>query len=112
MFDSESAQHHPVASSPSGGAPTPLRVLDDLYDEDTFWSRAHARAPYASPARDFEDYRPAYRVGYLGRSRFLGSFRDAEEGLRAEWEQAKGASRLSWSEARHAARAAWNHVSR
>lgn len=101
-----------VVASGTASPQAPLAPVEDLYDEDEFWSLAHARAPYARPDRDFDDYRPAYRIGYTGRRRFLGSFQDAEPVLMAEWEACKGSSRLGWRDARHAARAAWNHVQR
>ncbi|MGZ5131658.1 MAG: hypothetical protein ACXWCU_14360 [Caldimonas sp.] len=81
-------------------------------DEDRHWSEAYSRAPYYASGRTYEDYRPAYGLGYNARSEFHGSFDDAEARLSREWERIKGRSRLTWDQARYAARDAWDRVTR
>ncbi|MEO8160632.1 MAG: hypothetical protein ABI588_04365 [Arenimonas sp.] len=81
--------------------------------EEQYWRAHYEHEPYRSPSFDYEDYAPAYRLGYENRERFgAQSFEQVENNLAAEWKQAKGESRLDWSDARAAIRAAWSHVER
>ena len=78
--------------------------------EDAYWSHAYRQAPYLRPGRDYEDYAPAYCVGYCGYAQYGGSFADAERCLGANWLRIKGDSRLDWDEARLAISAAWQRA--
>ena len=61
----------------------------------------------------YDDYGPAYKLGYEGRSKYAGrSFDQAESDLAADWERSKGNSRLAWNDAKQATRAAWHRVER
>jgi hypothetical protein len=81
-------------------------------EEELYWSDNHPGQAHAHPEDDFEDFRPAYRLGATGPTRHGNDFEAAENALRAEWEQSKGNSRLDWERARPAARAAWDRVTR
>ena len=78
-------------------------------DEDAYWSSAFREQPYYVEGRRYEDYAPAYRVGY---SRYSpGSLRDADwMPDESAWMLLKGDSQLSWPEAQAAMRAAWQRV--
>lgn len=78
--------------------------------EDAYWRNTFRREPYYKAELGFDDYGPAYRVGYTAPVRRSGPFAALEEALRGDWAQVKGRSRLSWEEARQAARAAWEHA--
>ncbi len=78
--------------------------------EDAYWRQAFRQEPYYRAQLSYEDYSPAYRVGYTGPLRREGSFASLETLLRQDWERVKGRSRLSWDEAREATRAAWERV--
>lgn len=80
--------------------------------EDAYWQREFTRQPYYRPDLSYDDYSPAYRVGYTGPLRREGSFDALESDLRQDWQQVKGRSRLTWPEAREATRAAWERVAR
>jgi hypothetical protein len=80
--------------------------------EDAYWRDNFVREPYYAMGRSYEDYSPAYRVGYEGRGLYAGSFDDAEPELRRSYETDRGTSRLEWEEARIASRAAWHRVER
>lgn len=82
----------------------------DFVAEESFWQAAYAREHYYSPPLDYEDYAPAYCVGFIGCLQYGGSFEDAEKSLWANWERIKGDSRLSIDQARHAMRAAWDRL--
>lgn len=79
--------------------------------EDAYWRGAHRTEPYYRSENNYEDYAPAYRVGYLGQSKHEGkSFDSVEDELRSEYDAQRGNSRLPWDKARDASRAAWNRV--
>jgi len=78
--------------------------------EDAHWCRCYRSQPYYRAGLGYDDYGPAYRVGYTGPLRREGSFADLEDTLRQDWERVKGRSRLSWTEARQAIAAAWERV--
>jgi hypothetical protein len=76
--------------------------------EDAYWREAHRNEPYYDTRYSYDDYAPAYRLGYS----HTGSRRweDAEVGLRSDWDRVKGKSRLEWDQAKDAVRAGWHRV--
>ncbi|NNF12080.1 MAG: hypothetical protein HKN72_02585 [Gemmatimonadetes bacterium] len=82
-------------------------------DYDDYWRNAFKNAPYYREGMEWEDYAPAYGLGYHGRAR-LGNrrFDDVERDMERAWDSAKGRSRLAWTEAREAVRDGWHHVER
>lgn len=79
--------------------------------EDAYWREAHRQEPYYSKQYNYEDYAPAYRVGYSGKAEYQGkSFDDVESNLQSEYDEQRGGSRLGWDRAKDAVRAAWNRV--
>lgn len=81
--------------------------------EEAYWRDQYEREPYYTADRSYDEYSPAYRVGYEGRTRHdSGSFDDAEPELRRNYEASRGSSSIDWKEARVATRAAWHRVER
>ena len=79
--------------------------------EENHWSGAFTAQPYYLSSYTYDDYRPAYRVGYEGYSRYKGkSFDEVEDELRDEYIRNRGNSRLGWMDARPATRSAWDRV--
>ena len=78
--------------------------------EEAYWREAFRREPYYKEPLGYDDYSPAYRVGYTGPVRRRGEFQALEQELREDFQRVKGRSRLSWEEAREATRAAWRRV--
>lgn len=78
--------------------------------EDSYWNGAYWAQPYYRPGCEYEDYAPAFCVGYIGYAQYGGSFEDAEKSLWANWVRIKGDSRLTLNEAIQAIRAAWDHA--
>ncbi|MGI4849878.1 MAG: hypothetical protein ACRYGK_17340 [Janthinobacterium lividum] len=78
--------------------------------EDMYWREQFKNEPYFNASYTYDDYGPAYSVGYNGRSRYVDRFAEAEIVLSRDWEATKGKSRLSWHEARLAALAAWIRI--
>lgn len=80
--------------------------------EDAYWKRRCRRERYFRAGLGYEDYAPAYCVGYAGCVQYGGRFADAEGWLRANWERIKGDSRLALHDAVPAMRAAWDRMAR
>ena len=79
--------------------------------EDAHWRAAWSDEPYVRTDFRYEDYEPAYRIGYLGAARRDGrSFEEAEPQLREQYERVRGGSPLQWHAARVASKAAWDRV--
>ncbi|MES2633939.1 MAG: hypothetical protein V4669_13275 [Pseudomonadota bacterium] len=75
--------------------------------EEMYWEREYFRQQYYTPGLDYEDFAPAYCVGYIGYAQYGGSFEDAEKSLISNWMRIKGDSRLTLDQAMQAVRAAW-----
>jgi hypothetical protein len=81
--------------------------------EAEYWSSTYENEPYINKAYGYDDYGPAYKLGYEGRSRYAGrTYSEVENELASDWETTKGNSRLAWNDAKHATRAAWHRVER
>lgn len=96
--------------NPASGEPLAVLSRDGARDEDLHWERAHRRERYYIPGLDYEDYAPAYCVGYIGHAQYGGRFEEAERSLCANWVRIKGDSRLPLAEALLAMRAAWDRM--
>lgn len=78
--------------------------------EDTYWRENHNRQPFAKDSR-YDDYAPAYRVGYEGYreySRNRKSYDQVEADLRRRYESTS--PRIGWDSAKFATRAAWDRA--
>ncbi len=79
--------------------------------EDAYWRGAHRNEPYFNRDNNYDDYAPAYRLGYTSQPNHPGqSFDEAEDDLKADYSKQRGKSRLGWDKAKDATRAAWNRV--
>ena len=85
------------------------RVRPDL--EDAYWQTAYRAQPYYQAGYSFDEYAPAFCVGYIGYAQYGGRFDEAEKSLCANWVRIKGDSRLTLDDAMQAIRAAWEHAS-
>jgi hypothetical protein len=86
--------------------------LDAAREEDAYWQQTYWREPYFKVGYDYEDYAPAYCVGYIGQAQYGGAFDDAEPWLCSNWERIKGDSRLALDDACLAMRSAWERMAR
>ena len=81
--------------------------------EDSYWRSTYENEPYRASGYSYDDYGPAYKLGYEGRTRYAGrAYNEVENELASDWEATKGDSRLAWEDAKHATRAAWHKVER
>ena len=82
----------------------------DARSEDEYWAHAFRSEDYYAPHLDYEDYAPAYCVGYTGFAQYGGRYEDAEKSLVSNWVRIKGSSRLSFEQACLAICAAWKRM--
>lgn len=81
--------------------------------ERAYWRDAYLSEPYFEEGDLFEDYDPAYQLGYARYHLYQGqTFDDAETDLKDEWEESKGDSTLTWDKAKLAAKASWDRIDR
>ena len=112
----ELANRDPLAGQANASTPDPAgpHARGDVVNpalEDAHWRAAWAEEPYARTDFLYEDYEPAYRLGYLGAAKRDGrSFEDAEPQLREQYDRVRGRSPLDWHAARVPAKAAWDRV--
>jgi hypothetical protein len=79
--------------------------------EDEHWRTTYASQPYVASGSKYEDYAPAYRLGYERYPEYHGqSFEEVEPHLQRDWDSRRGDSRLGWNEAKHATRDAFNRT--
>lgn len=78
--------------------------------EDAYWREHYHQEPYYDSSYAYEDYGPAYRLGWQLYSPHT-SFEAAEKIMSAEWAKGRGSSKLEWHQARDAAKAGWSRVS-
>ena len=79
--------------------------------EEHYWSSSYKTEPYYNSSFTYDDYRPAYRVGYEGYNLHPGkSFEDVEPFLQENYIANRGNSRLGWIDARPATRSAWHRL--
>lgn len=80
---------------------------------DDYWRKNYKNCSYYNSKYTWDDYAPAYGLGYHARDTYRGRrFDDLDNDLERTWEKAKGKSRLAWNEARDAVRDGWHHVER
>jgi phage tail tape-measure protein len=80
--------------------------------EDAYWRENHERQPYAAGS-SYDEYAPAYRLGYQSYDENRGRrFEDVEGDMQESWMQTQAKSRIGWEKAKRAARAGWDRVER
>jgi len=80
-------------------------------EEDAYWQTTYSSRSYISPGSTYDDYGPAYKLGYERYPDYHGqSFDQAEQDLQRDWDSRRGDSRLSWTEAKHATRDAFDRA--
>ncbi|MBT2305151.1 PA2169 family four-helix-bundle protein [Variovorax paradoxus] len=86
-------------------------ALDPLV-EDAHWRETFNREPYYETGRSYDDYRPAYEMGWSSRVERDDDFEVLEPGLERQWSGQRGNSTLEWHQAHPAVRAAWERIDR
>ena len=78
--------------------------------EEAYWREHHAHQEFTQ-GRPYDDFRDAYRAGFLGFAELGGTgtrFEDREAELRRQYEE--NYPGMSWENARPASRAAWQRL--
>lgn len=80
--------------------------------EEAYWRNAYNSEPYYDKSRAYDDYHPAYALGWSSASVYDTPFESSDARLSQEWERTRGSSTLTWDEARPATQAAWARAAR
>lgn len=76
--------------------------------EDAFWRDSFTRESYYVPGRSYDQYRPAYALGWQAAfNRSIAHFAELEPELERHWESHDTSSLLDWAQVREAVLAAW-----
>ena len=94
----------------SFGAAKGIDAVVNHEEEDAYWRESYQREPYYVSGRTYEQYRPAYELGWSSVGRYEGDFESVEPRMADDW-RARHSDGLAWDEARPAARAAWDRAS-
>lgn len=78
--------------------------------EEAYWRDNYHREPYYQAGQSYDDYAPAYRMGWSARDGTTDRFEDVEARLENDWGSRREPSSLPWIQARAASRAAWDRV--
>ena len=78
--------------------------------EDAYWRESYLNEPYYEGGRRYEEYRPAYAMGWSSAATYPGGFDDFDSEMQTRWPNERGSSQLDWNAARGPARAAWDRV--
>lgn len=79
--------------------------------EDAYWRETYDREPYYVGGRTYDQYRPAYELGWSSVGRYEGDFDAIEPRLADDWRARHAAEGLAWTDVRPATRAAWERAS-
>jgi hypothetical protein len=79
--------------------------------EGDYWSRNYSSRPYVKSGSVYDDYAPAYRLGYERYGEYHGrNFDEVEPEFRRHWDSGRGTSTLAWEDAKHATRDAFERA--
>lgn len=112
-FAESKQQAMPASNKPSSfvalNSDIQMRIVGDL--EDHYWHTHFSRVPYYVQGRGYDQYQPAYRLGW---QRSLehpdASFQDFVQALESDWNTHRGSSLLPWREVEVAVKDAWEHA--
>jgi hypothetical protein len=80
---------------------------------NSYWNDNYNKTDYYVAGRDWNDYEPAYKLGYDSFDKYRGrTYSEAETELERDWNSLRGNSRLAWNEAKGAVRDGWHHIER
>lgn len=79
--------------------------------EDAYWRENYEKESYYTAGRSYDDYGPAYEMGWSGRAQRGADFDAVEPAMASEWASTRGGrSSLDWPSARPAVQAAWDRA--
>lgn len=102
-----------IGAAAGGYAGHVIAEAIDPTAEDAYWRETYHTRGYASPSDRYEDFGPAYRLGWEGyqtHGKTGKTFQDVENTLSKKWTEVKGESSHAWDKAKVAAKDAWERV--
>ncbi|MCE3261924.1 MAG: hypothetical protein K0R43_1003 [Pseudoduganella sp.] len=96
-----------IGALAGGMAGQGIGTLLNPSEERVYWQDHYRNESYFNPNFDYDDYEPAYMLGYTARQRYRGTWDELQEQLERDWETVKGRSRMAWEHAKDAVRAAY-----
>ena len=78
--------------------------------QDQFWHDHYHLEPYYVNGRGYDQYRPAYELGWRAALQYPGDFASVVSVLEAQWQRDSGASLLDWRQVSSAVKAAWERM--
>jgi len=78
--------------------------------QDEFWHDHYHLEPYYVNGRGYDQYRPAYELGWRAALQYPGDFSSVMSVLEAQWQRDSGASLLDWRQVACAVKAAWERM--
>lgn len=104
------AWHRPTSKACTAGSENRLASQSQSALQDSFWHNHYHLEPYYVNGRGYDQYRPAYELGWTAAEKYPGDFASVTSLLEAQWGRASGASLLDWRQVAGAAHAAWQRV--
>jgi hypothetical protein len=96
-----------IGALAGGMAGQGIGTLLNPSEERVYWQDHYRNEAYFNPSYDYDDYEPAYMLGYTARQRYRGTWDELKDQLERDWETVKGKSRMAWEHAKDAVRAAY-----
>lgn len=104
------AWHRPNATACMPGIESRPAPQSQSALQDSFWHNHYHLEPYFVNGRGYDQYRPAYELGWTAAEKYPGDFASVTPLLEAQWGRVSGASLLDWRQVVGAAHAAWERV--
>ncbi|MEO6076024.1 MAG: hypothetical protein ABIP56_04385 [Dokdonella sp.] len=77
------------------------------------WKENYQNSSHYVAGSQWNDYEPAYKLGYDSHNKYRGRpYNEVENDIARSWEATKGNSSLAWNDAKNAVRDGWHHVER
>ena len=73
----------------------PLQIREEEAGEESYWKEQYRNEPYFDTDYSFDDYAPAYRIGWENHLPGI-SFENTEVLMEVDWEQARAAARAGY----------------
>ena len=103
-------RHRQTATARDAANGNPLIQATQDILQDAFWHDHYHLQPYYVSGRGYDQYRPAYEMGWKAAVQYPGNFASVLPVLEAQWPTSKGSSLLAWHQVASAVQAAWERM--
>lgn len=107
-WGSEEQRQTPAARQAANG--NSRRAAGQDVQQDIYWHDHYHLEPYYVNGRGYDQYRPAYELGWTAAVQHRGDFDAVMPLLEAQWPQRSAGSLLSWPQVCAAVRAGWERM--